>query len=127
VTGGRAYLENVRIDNCVGDAVRADLGQGFVQLINVGGSGNGGVGVFVNDGAEVKANIVSPPFPPLGLPAPIPTNTVGGLVGAGGEFKVGSLAAVGAGLGWTGAPLGPYDLSATPPAITDTGSRLYSP
>ena len=70
----RSYLFHVRIDDSVGDAVRAD-GPGYLALMHVTGSGNGGVGVRAINGGSVR--IADPPARTS-------------VVGAGGELRVGA-------------------------------------
>jgi hypothetical protein len=78
----RSYLFHVRIDDSVGDAVRAD-GPGYLALMHVTGSGNGGVGVRAINGGSVR--IADPPARTS-------------VAGAGGELRVGARP----GRSWTG-------------------------
>jgi hypothetical protein len=79
--GDCGHFEDVDIYGCLaGNGITADLGQGVLNLLNVGTSGapNGGVGVRVNDGMFVKVDAAT-----SGLATP--------LTGAGGDMHVGSL------------------------------------
>jgi len=79
--GGNGTLENVDIYNCAGNGVTAQDGMGQLVLNNVGTSGtqNGGVGIRVNDGMQVRVDAAT-----SGSSTP--------LTGAGGDMQVGSLA-----------------------------------
>ncbi|MBL8627149.1 MAG: hypothetical protein JNK64_38015 [Myxococcales bacterium] len=72
----RSYLFHVRIDDSVGDAIRAD-GPGYLALMHVTGGGNGGVGVRAINGGAVR--IADPP-----------TRTT--VAGTAGELQVGGRA-----------------------------------
>jgi len=50
---GTYSLQNVKIDNQVGDALTVE-GQAYMFLQTVGGTGNGGVGLRVNDGGFAR-------------------------------------------------------------------------
>ena len=74
--GTKAKLQNVAIDDSTGDAIRfIQGGGGLMELINVTGAGNGGLGVLVSDGGQVQADVDCT------------------VTGAGGDFQVGTLAA----------------------------------
>jgi len=127
--GGSGTIDHVKIFGAAADAIHLEFGSGLLRLRSVtGGSGgivfgdlldtpNGGVGVFVQDGATVR---VIDQFP---LANPIPTV----VAGAGGDMLVGDLAA----RSWANfrgaAPLKQqYDITATAGAgATGTGSRLF--
>jgi hypothetical protein len=101
--GGGYALNNVEIDGSSADAVFVD-GPLDVQLINVGGTGNGGIGVHATNGAQVRVDA---------------TTTV---TGAGGNVKSGSLVAA------AYAALQQYDLvgmNAGATAAHSTGSRIF--
>jgi hypothetical protein len=51
---GRWNLTNVSINNAAGNALVADTGPTAVTLTNVGGTGNTGFGLMVDDGAQVR-------------------------------------------------------------------------
>lgn len=51
---GHWNLTNVSINNAAGNALVADTGPTAVTLTNVGGTGNAGFGLVVDDGAQVR-------------------------------------------------------------------------
>jgi len=51
---GHWNLTNVLINNSAGNALVVDTGPTAVTLTNVGGTGNAGFGLLVNDGAQVR-------------------------------------------------------------------------
>jgi hypothetical protein len=80
--GFASMLKDVLIENCVGDAVYA-RGPVYLDLADVGGSGNGGIGVKLTNGATAYHRWGTD------------------VTGAGGDYQVGSNpAAAGGGAGW---------------------------
>lgn len=102
--GGRMRIRRTNIIDCVGDGVTVN-GSPLVQIDNVQGSGNGGLGVSVQNGAQVQR---------LGGAA---------VTGVGGDYKVGGNAATaGGGVGWAAFGGNETDLAAATPQLC----RLYT-
>ena len=87
--GGRWELTFVQVNDSTGHGIANERGLGYMVFTHVTGTGNGGVGVRVNDGARVQLaeglNRVPGPAP---IPEPANTTTI---TGVGGDMQVGSL------------------------------------
>lgn len=97
-------MTNVRIDNSVGNGINAERGTNYVTLDHVTGTGNGGLGVLANDGAQVQ----------------ITDATTTSVTGAGGDVKSGSLAPA------VYAPsMNRYDIPPNSLIAVSTGTRIF--
>lgn len=73
-SGGNFYAENCDFDDNTDDAFLAQDGGGYAQLVNCGGTGNGGIGINNKHGAHIKIDADTD------------------VTGTGGDMKCGSLA-----------------------------------
>ena len=89
--GGRWELTFVQVNDSTGHGIANERGLGYMVFTHVTGTGNGGVGVRVNDGARVQLaeglNRVPGPAP---IPEPANTTTITGTA-PGSDMQVGSL------------------------------------
>ena len=123
--GGKGTLLNVNIYGCVGNGVKANLGNGVLELLNVATNGapNGLFGVLVTDGQFVKVNAAT-----SGSPTPLTGPGIGPLAQ---QIKVGILPNrtwLNFTTGADGLPIrNQFDLVGMNAGATDqsTGSRLY--
>jgi hypothetical protein len=100
--GSRGALDHVTINASTGNAVVSD--GGFLDMISVQGTGNGGLGLLASDGALVRADAN--------------TNVTG--TPAGNDVKSGNLAAT------TWASLPQFDITAVGPGgATGSGTNVY--
>ena len=93
--GGRWELVFVQVNDSAGHGIANERGVGYMVFTHVTGTGNGGVGVRVNDGARVQlADGFSPNPSPPGPPVPVLANTTS-ITGTapGSDMQVGSLQA----------------------------------
>lgn len=119
--GTNGLLQNVDIEDCVGNAITANQGSGYLKLENVRSSSpNGGFGIQVDDGIQIRVDAAT------SAPATVDNAPVSGV---GGDMKVGDLAA----RQWADFLANPpvkntYDITAVGAAgATGTGSRVSQP
>jgi hypothetical protein len=98
--GSRGTLDRVTINDSVGNAIAAD--GGFLDMLSVQGTGNGGLGLSASDGAIVRADAST------------------SVTGTGGDLQSGDLAVT----VWANLPQ--FDITAVGPGgATGSGTNVY--
>ena len=105
--GQNGFFDHVRIDGATGDGVHCEFGHGLLQTIHLTGSGNGGAGLFVDDGIYVRCDSDDP-------------NTITGSTPGVNDIIVGNLGS----FAWAALPPFPGGLNDFAGA-TATGSRVF--